>query len=88
MGTVLCDMGFYGGSGYYDEFVNSEDEELFLDKIQIRNCPNPFNPSTKIKFILPYDSFAKLSVYDIKGRKVLTLIDKYLVKGDHSVFMG
>jgi hypothetical protein len=38
--------------------------------------PNPFNPSTSIKFELAKESFVKLKVYDITGREVATLVNE------------
>jgi flagellar hook assembly protein FlgD len=50
-----------------------------------QNYPNPFNPATKIRFSLPASSHVKLDVYDIKGRKVATLVDGYRAAGNHTV---
>ncbi|RMD51186.1 MAG: T9SS C-terminal target domain-containing protein, partial [Ignavibacteria bacterium] len=47
--------------------------------------PNPFNPSTKIKFDLKQSGFVNLTVYDALGRKVSTLVNKPMLKGTHSV---
>jgi serine protease AprX len=40
-----------------------------------RNYPNPFNPGTRIEFQVPEQSRVKLSVFDILGRPVKTLVD-------------
>ncbi len=40
-----------------------------------QNYPNPFNPSTIIRFSLPVDKNISLTIYDILGRKIKTLID-------------
>ena len=42
------------------------------------NYPNPFNPSTKIKFDIPKSSFVKITVYDITGSEVKTLVNEVL----------
>ena len=50
-----------------------------------QNFPNPFNPSTTIKYQLPINSYVSLVVYNIKGEKVRTLVEKEKSAGFHSV---
>lgn len=40
------------------------------------NYPNPFNPSTTIAFDLPREMSVRLSIFDIRGRLVRTLLDE------------
>ncbi len=50
-----------------------------------QNFPNPFNPTTNIKFSLPQQSFVKLVVYDILGNEVATLINGNMEAGNHEI---
>jgi len=45
------------------------------------NYPNPFNPSTNIKFQLPEKSFASIIIYDMLGREVMKLLSEELNAG-------
>ena len=46
-----------------------------------QNYPNPFNPSTTIEFDLVNSGHVQLSVYNVLGRRVATLIDERLTAG-------
>lgn len=48
-----------------------------------QNYPNPFNPVTKINFDLPKSSNVKLSVYDIQGKLIETLVEGNLNPGSY-----
>lgn len=48
------------------------------------NVPNPFNPSTELKFATARSGRVTLSVFTLRGRLVRTLIDGVLPAGDHS----
>lgn len=45
--------------------------------------PNPFNPVTTIRYILPASQQVTLTVYDLLGREVARLVDRYLEPGNH-----
>ena len=49
------------------------------------NYPNPFNPATRVAFELGRAERARLTVYDVLGRRVRILVDARLPAGPHSV---
>lgn len=49
-----------------------------------QNYPNPFNPSTKINFSLPKSGNVKLSVFDITGKEISTIVNSHLSAGSYS----
>jgi choice-of-anchor B domain-containing protein len=56
-------------------------EEFFLEQ----NFPNPFNPSTRIKFSLAENNFVNLTVYDMLGNEVAILVNETKSAGTYEV---
>jgi len=50
-----------------------------------QNHPNPFNPQTRIDFSLPHRTGTRIDVYDLAGRRVVTLLQEEMAEGDHHV---
>jgi len=50
-----------------------------------QNHPNPFNPSTQVKFSLDRAGAASLRVYDARGHLVRSLVNEHLAAGPHSI---
>ena len=82
-GSAIIDMGAYeyGAPPYVDVENNIvvQTPELFL----YQNYPNPFNPNTTINYQLPAVCKVQLSIYNIKGEKVKTLVKDKLEEGKH-----
>ena len=55
--------------------------EFSLDKAY----PNPFNPTTTLSFAIPVDSEVSISVYNLQGREVVSLVNGNMDAGYHSV---
>ena len=47
--------------------------------------PNPFNPTTTVKFSVPQSSFVSIKVYDLIGNEVSTLVNSDFTSGNHIV---
>ncbi|MBZ0198495.1 MAG: right-handed parallel beta-helix repeat-containing protein [Ignavibacteriaceae bacterium] len=73
---------------FIDKFFNSEEEELPTEFALMQNYPNPFNPVTTISFALPKKAKVNLSVFDILGRKIITLADDYKEAGNYEVIFN
>lgn len=50
-----------------------------------QNFPNPFNPSTRITYFLPKESFVSIKIYDFLGREVKTLVNDFLSTGSYEI---
>jgi hypothetical protein len=70
----------------HDITVVSVDDDVLPESFALhQNYPNPFNPTTNIRFSLGRTSKVKLTVYNILGQKVATLIDSRMTAGPHAV---
>ena len=47
--------------------------------------PNPFNPTTQIKYDIAEDSFVSITIYDVMGRNIRTLMNLNQTVGYHSI---
>lgn len=50
-----------------------------------QNYPNPFNPETTIRYDVGKAGLVHLQVFDVTGRLISTLVDKYISEGSHSI---
>lgn len=50
-----------------------------------QNYPNPFNPNTQINFELPLAKDVTLTIYDMLGREVITLVNEHKTAGKYTV---
>jgi len=70
------------------EFAQQHNEDIPLQPIEYQlkqNFPNPFNAETTIQYQLGKRTPVVLSIYDILGRKVRTVINERQTTGYHSI---
>ncbi len=69
----------------YTTSVDDEKDTVIPSEYSLeQNYPNPFNPSTKIKFSLSKAAHTNLSIFNVQGKKVATLVNKKLSAGVHT----
>ena len=67
------------------DYVEAENESILQAETKFICYPNPFNPTTTIKFSIPEKIKVELTVYNIKGQKIKTLVHNEFTKGSHSI---
>jgi N-acetylmuramoyl-L-alanine amidase len=91
--------GETSGTLFFDECISNIVTDVFADNslpgefILEQNFPNPFNPTTTIRFSLPDNRNGQsnllqnvsLKIYDMLGREVSTLIDEEKAPGNYEV---
>ena len=76
--TVNCETGDYSYQSVpFKQAAGIDDaQQAVADVFQLeQNYPNPFNPSTNIRYRLSQHAHVRLSVFDITGKHVKTLVD-------------
>ncbi len=82
-GSQIVDIGAYEFQGIptgLEDFKNTPQSSTLF-----QNYPNPFNPITNISYEISKSSKVNLSVYDLLGRKIATLVNKYMTAGTYNV---
>ena len=70
---------------YFTDVENNINSEVPVSYTLNQNYPNPFNPTTIINFNLPEKAEVELSIYNVLGQKITTLVNSKLSAGNHSV---
>lgn len=65
--------------------LTGADDELILSipEVSIINYPNPFNPSTTISFNIETSGEVELSIFNVRGQKIRTLLQQHLSTGTY-----
>jgi len=84
---VVMDMP-HSATLFYEvqSIVSVRSSEQRVDNFALdQNYPNPFNPATSIHFQVPYPAFVEISIFNLQGQKIKTLVNDYLSAGYHSI---
>ncbi len=81
------------GQGVYMYEINSNDKNTYAksnenlpDRFLLsQNFPNPFNPSTCIRYVVPHQGLVTLKVFDIMGKEVASLVDGERNQGEYTI---
>jgi hypothetical protein len=65
--------------------VEKDEDNLPESFALYRNYPNPFNPSTRIRYAVPSESNVKIEIFDLLGRKIAELINEKQSAGIYSI---
>ncbi|MBN2829767.1 MAG: VCBS repeat-containing protein [Candidatus Cloacimonetes bacterium] len=79
------DLKRSGNFNMLDYVDNQEETQLPLYTDLENNYPNPFNPVTNISFTLAESQEVELTIYNIKGQKITTLLHDVKSAGRHTV---
>lgn len=66
-------------------YNTSTDPQYFQEHSFLSVSPNPFHESAELSFTLPRTADVTISIYNIKGHKIRTLLSEVLVQGSHRV---
>ena len=70
----------------YIQITDVENESVLANDYKLyNNYPNPFNPSTKIKFNVPSISNVTVKVFDVTGKEITSLVNQTLSAGSHEI---
>jgi hypothetical protein len=79
MATLLWELGF-------DEYpLHTQTPEIPGDFVLHGNYPNPFNATTVIRFSLAFSADVSLTLYDLAGREIRSLIQKNCISGPNAL---
>ena len=64
----------------------SAEEEMIPDEFALhQNFPNPFNPTTSIRFDLPTQEKVNIIIFDVMGRNIRSLLNENRNAGYHNI---
>ena len=85
--TALYFLKYTNDLEYLSTDIETEKDVLPNSFVLNQNYPNPFNPITNISFGIERASNVKLSLYDVRGRFIETLINERITAGSHDFLL-
>lgn len=86
-GILASDTLVDGYFEFQDVTIVSVQEESPSTTFHLeQNYPNPFNPSTVIQYSIDVPQTVKLSIYDVLGREIISIVNAYQQPGSYRVF--
>ena len=73
------------GNASKASFTNPLQEKSTISKFELRNYPNPFSKNTTIEYQLVHEGKVKLSVFDLSGHEIATLVNEYKPAGIYKI---
>ena len=67
------------------EDISVSINDLSMDYSLAQNYPNPFNAETEIQYYIPITAKVNLTIYNLLGEEIITLVDQKLQAGSHRV---
>lgn len=88
--NILNEDGYTMLEVYINGLVSSGSQVEQVTKtpihyVVLKNYPNPFNPQTQIEFSLPNADYIEFDIFDLRGRKVISLAQGFFQAGTHAV---
>ena len=74
------------GSFVFYNITNVEDEQLPTGYVVSNNFPNPFNRGTNIPYQLTAEGHINLSIYDLTGKEVRSLVNNMQLAGNYQIW--
>ena len=83
--VTLINAGAFTNAALFTTAISKQEWLIPGNFILHQNYPNPFNPATYIKFDITKASYVMLTIYNILGKEITTLVNEKLNAGSYEV---